>query len=62
MHCFMISICDANSQFNEGANERYYLLIHHKELKKLKTFEHEKLQLLHLQQITKKVSYIDIIE
>ena len=57
MYCFMIPICDAESQFNEGTNESYHLLIHHKKLEKLKTFEHEKLQLLHLQQITKRVQH-----
>ena len=36
MHCFMIIICDAESQFNDGLNERYYLLIHQKELQQLK--------------------------
>ena len=35
IHCFMISICDAESQFNDGANERYHLLIHHTELEQL---------------------------
>ena len=38
-HCFMISICDAESQFNDGTNEKYHLLIHHKELELV----HEKL-------------------
>ena len=36
MHCLMISICDVESQFNDGANERYHLLIPQKELEKLK--------------------------
>ena len=47
MHCFMISICDAESQFNDGINERHHSLIHHKELKQLKKlFLHENLLLL----------------
>ena len=32
----MISICDAESHFNDGTNERYHLLIHHKKLEQLK--------------------------
>ena len=36
MHCFMISICDAECQFNDGTNDRYHWLIHHKELKQFK--------------------------
>ena len=36
MHCFMISICDAESQFNDDTNKRYHLLLHHKELEQLK--------------------------
>ena len=53
MHYLMISIYDAESQFNDDTNERYDLLIHHRELKQLKTSEHEKLLLLLLQKITK---------
>ena len=53
MHCFIISICDVESHFNDGTNERYHLLIYHRELEQLKTFEHEKLSLLQLQEITK---------
>ena len=30
MHCFVISTGDAESQFDDGTNERYHLLIHHK--------------------------------
>ena len=37
MHYFMISICDAESQFNDCTNERYHLLIDHKELEQLKS-------------------------
>ena len=54
MHCFMISICDAESQFNDGTNKRYHLFIHHKELEQLKTFQHEKLLLLKSPQNSKK--------
>ena len=36
MKCFMISICDADSEFNDGTNERYHLLNHHMELEQLK--------------------------
>ena len=36
IHCFMIYICYAESQFNDGTNERYPLLIHHKESEQLK--------------------------
>ena len=36
MHWFMISICDVESQFNDGTNERSHLLIHDKELEQLK--------------------------
>ena len=25
MRCFIISICDAESEFNDGTNERYHL-------------------------------------
>ena len=32
----MISICDAESQFNDDTNKRCHLLIHHKELEQLK--------------------------
>ena len=32
----MIFIYAAESQYNEGTNERYHLLIHHKELEQLK--------------------------
>ena len=53
MHCFIISICYVESHFNDGTNERYHLPTYHKELEQLKTFEHEKLSLLQLQQITK---------
>ena len=35
IHFFMISICDAVSQFNDGAMEMYHLIIH-KELGQLK--------------------------
>ena len=31
MHFFLISIYDAESQFIDGKNTRYHLLIHHKE-------------------------------
>ena len=67
MHCFMISICDAEPEFNGGTNEWYHLLNHHKGLKQLKTFEHEKLLLLKPPQNTKKkkkktVSNITITE
>ena len=57
MHYFMISIYDAESQFNDDTNERYDLLIHHRELKQLKTSEHEKLVLLQLQQIKNSTRY-----
>ena len=36
MHCFMISIFDPESQFNDNTHERYHLLIYHKELEQLK--------------------------
>ena len=36
MHCFMISICDAECEFNDAANDRYHSLIHDKELKQFK--------------------------
>ena len=36
MHCFMISICDDESQYNDGTNERYLSFIHHKEFEQLK--------------------------
>ena len=35
MNFFMISICDAEAQFIDSTNERYNLLIHHKELEQL---------------------------
>ena len=61
VHCFMISICDA--QFNDGSNERYHSLIHHKELEQLKkTFVHEKLLLLKSPQNTKRASNTAITE
>ena len=53
-YCFMISICDAESEFNDGTNERYHLLIYHKELEQLKPLEHEKLLLLKSPQNAKK--------
>ena len=36
IYCLMISIFDAEGKFNDGTNERYHLLNHHKELKQLK--------------------------
>ena len=36
MHCFMISICDAESHFNDGTNKRLHLLIHKRKLEQLK--------------------------
>ena len=36
IYCFMISIRDAESYFNDGTNERYHLFIHHKKLEQLK--------------------------
>ena len=36
MHFSMTSICDADFQFDDGTNERYHLLIYHKELEPLK--------------------------
>ena len=36
MHLFMTSICDADFKFNDSTNERYHLLIYHKELEQLK--------------------------
>ena len=36
MHCFMMFICDAESEFNDSINERQHLLNHNKELKQLK--------------------------
>ena len=36
MHCFMNSICNTESEFNDGTNERCHLLNHHKELEQLK--------------------------
>ena len=36
MHCFMISICDAESQFNDSTNKKNHSHIHHKELEQLK--------------------------
>ena len=53
MHCFMISICHAESHFNDGTNERYLLLIYHKKLKQLKKIQHETLLLLKSLQNTK---------
>ena len=35
--CVMISICDAESEFNDGTNYRYHLRNHHKELEQLKS-------------------------
>ena len=35
-HFSMISICQAESRFNDGTNEKYHLLIHHKKLEQLK--------------------------
>ena len=32
MRCFIISICDAECEFNDGANERYHLLNYQKKL------------------------------
>ena len=53
MHCFMISICDAESHFNDSTNERYHLLTHHKkQLKLKKTFEHKTLLLIKVPQNT----------
>ena len=37
MHCFMISIRDAESEFNDDTNERYNLLNHHRKLEQLKS-------------------------
>ena len=34
--CFLTSICDAESQFNDGKNEMYHLPIHYKELEQLR--------------------------
>ena len=53
MHCFMISICDAESEFNNGTNERYHLLNRHMKLEQLKNIEYEKLLLLKSPQNTK---------
>ena len=36
MHCFMIYICNVESQFSDGTKERYHSLTHHKELEQLK--------------------------
>ena len=36
VNCFMIFIYAAESQYNDGTNESYHLLIHHKELEQLK--------------------------
>ena len=36
MHCFMISICDAKSEFNKGTNKSYHWLNRCKELEQLK--------------------------
>ena len=41
IHCFMISICDAKSEFNDDTNERYHLLNHHKELEQLKSTKYK---------------------
>ena len=49
----MTSICDTESEFSDGTNQRYHLLNHHKELEQLKIFEHEKLLHLKLPQNTK---------
>ena len=63
MYFFMISICDAESEFNDGTNKMYHSLNHHKELEQLKNFEHEKLLLLKSPQNTKNsISYIAITE
>ena len=62
VHCFMISTCGTESQFNDGKNEKYYLLIHHKELEELKTFEYEKLLLLKSLQNPKTVLNVAITE
>ena len=39
----MISICDDESQYNDGTNERYLSFIYHKEFEQ---FVHEKLLVL----------------
>ena len=57
MYFFMISICDAESHFNDGTNERYHIIVHHKKLEQ-KTFEREKLLLLKSSQDTKKQDQI----
>ena len=62
MQFFMISICGAESQFNDGTNKGYHLLIHHKELEQLKAFVHEKMPLLKLPQNRKKASNTAIME
>ena len=36
MHFFMISICDTESEINNGTNERHHLFNHHKEVEQLK--------------------------
>ena len=36
MHSFMISICDVESQVNDGTNKTYHLLIYNKELEQSK--------------------------
>ena len=36
MYFFKISICDAESEFNDGTNKRYHLLNRQKELEQLK--------------------------
>ena len=53
MHCFMISICDAESQFNDGTNKRNHSSIYHQELEQSKKlFLREKLLLLKSSQNT----------
>ena len=47
MHCFMISICDAEPQFNDGTNKRNHSPIYQQELEQSKKlFLHEKVLLL----------------
>ena len=47
MHCFMISICGAEPQFNDGTNKRNHSPIYHQELEQSKKlFLHEKVLLL----------------
>ena len=50
------------SQFNDGTNKGYHLLIHHKELEQLKAFVHEKIPLLKSPQNRKKASNTAIME